>query len=125
VSDHLPIWVGEDGFITGAEWARFDEATRAEWLKFAGDVNWLMEQPQFRRVAFTLLNDHRFFSTDRSPVRESVEGTYHAIGVQHAGRMLRLVLQAVSPRMWMKMLHDAFNVVANAKVPPPTGGAKE
>lgn len=123
MSEQLPPWVGEDGFITEFEWNRFDERTRAEWFKFAGEVGWLMEQPQFRHVVFTLLNDDRFFGTDRSPVRENVEQTYHAIGVQQGGRMLRLVLQAVAPRMWMRMLHDAFNVVANAKVPPPTGGA--
>jgi hypothetical protein len=73
------------------------------------DVGWLLEQPQFRKVFFTLLNDARFCGTEHSPVRATPELTYRAIGVQDAGRAIRLVLQSVAPRMWMKTMHEAFN----------------
>lgn len=118
----LPHWVGDRGFISEAEWRRFDTAAQAEWTQFAGNVTWLLNQPQFRSVMFSLLNEPRFFGTDQDPRRSSTEDTYHAIGVQHAGRMLRLVLQSVSPRMWMRLMHDAFNALSRT---PQDGSPKE
>jgi hypothetical protein len=105
----LPPWVGDKGFITEREWASFDVATQNDWHTFAKNVGWLLEQPQFRRFVFTVLNDARFCGTDHSPRRGRPEDTYHAIGVQDAGRAIRLVLQSVAPRMWMKTMHEAFN----------------
>jgi hypothetical protein len=104
-----PPWVGDKGFITEREWDGLDDASRNHWHNFARNVGWLLEQPQARQVFFTLLNDARFCGTDQSPVRQTPELTYRAIGVQDAGRAIRLVLQSVSPRMWMKTMHEAFN----------------
>lgn len=115
----LPPWVGSKGFITAQEWRSFSPAEQGEWLTFAADIGWLLDQPQFRRVAFAFLNDPRFCGTDQSPVRPSVEDTYRAIGIQDAGRALRLVLQTVAPRKWMHVLHEAFNSVSRT---PPAGG---
>jgi hypothetical protein len=80
-----------------------------------------MDQPQFRRFAFTMLNDPRFFGTDHSPIRATAEETFHAIGVQDAGRAMRLVLQSASPRMWMKTMHEAFNGLNLPTMPPESG----
>jgi hypothetical protein len=117
----LPPWVGREGFITAEEWLSFDEGTRSWWLKFAGDVTWLLDQPPFRRFAFAFLNEPRFCGTDQSPVRHSTEETFRAIGIQDAGRALRLVLQTVAPRMWMKTMHEAFNAVNSSNTPPESG----
>lgn len=105
----LPPWVGDKGFITAAEWRSFDSAQQSEWTNFANHVGWLLDQPTFRAFVFTFLNDSRFCGTDASPLRSDVNETYRAIGIQDAGRMLRLVLQSVSPRRWMQVMHDAFN----------------
>jgi hypothetical protein len=108
-------------FITEQEWAVLDEATRSTWNVFVKDVGWLMDQPQFRRFAFTMLNDPRFFGTDQTPIRATAEETFHAIGVQDAGRAMRLVLQSASPRMWMKTMHEAFNGLNLPTMPPESG----
>jgi hypothetical protein len=108
-------------FISEQEWAQLDDGTRLTWHNFARDVGWLMDQPQFRRFAFTMLNDPRFFGTDHSPVRATERETFHAIGVQDAGRAMRLVLQSANPRMWMKTMHEAFNGLNLPNMPPESG----
>jgi hypothetical protein len=96
-------------FITEREWTTLSLADQGEWAQFCKNVAWLMDQPQFRNVMFRFLNDEHFCGTDTSPVRATTELTFRAIGVQDAGRAQRLVLQSVSPRMWMRLMHDAFN----------------
>lgn len=108
-------------FITDQEWSTFDEGTRVTWNSFVRDVSWLMEQPQFRRFAFSFMNDPRFCGTDASPVRATRDETFHAIGVQDAGRAMRLVLQSASPRMWMRTMHEAFNGLNISNTPPESG----
>lgn len=110
INPNLPPGMTED------EFAQLDEGSRKGWLQFVLDLRWLMEQPQFRRVAFRFIDDPAFCgaSTDVFSIEPLLMA--RKSGLVAAGRLLQVHMQHVAPKMWRRLLNEEYAAREAAEV---------
>lgn len=99
-------------FLSENDWAQLDKAARLFWTQVAADAEWLIQQPQFRRFAFAWMDEPRFCGVWASTHRSDDRATTYLNGKRDSGLALQQLLQAVAPKLWMRLLHEGFNARA-------------
>lgn len=105
-------------FLSEADWLALDKAARLFWLQVAVDAEWCSQQPQFRRFMFAWLDEPRFCGASVSTFRADSRISAYLDGKRDAGLAFQQVMQAVAPKMWMRMLTEGLN--ARAAIPTIT-----
>lgn len=100
--------------MTRAQWDALPDHEQLSWINFCTDVGWLMQQPQFRKVAFVFLDDPRFCGAYRSTFHLDPREEGNRQGRRDAGLEMERHLQTISPRMFVKMLHEQMNARRDA-----------
>lgn len=106
---HRPADLPRPAFLSEEDWAALDQPAQLFWHQFEKDVNWLAQQPQFRRFLFAWLDEPRFCGANASTHRREAVDRDYANGRRDAGLAMQRVVQAVAPNMWMRLLREGFN----------------
>jgi len=97
-------------FLSEERWQGFNRAEKQHWHQFGVDLAEAMNQPYFRRIAMVLIDHPEWcasvgatFDARNARAQDYAEGR-RAVGIQ-----LRIVLQMVAPKLFVRMLTEQMN----------------
>lgn len=101
-------------FIDEAAWEAATDGQRKDWATYARELAELAEDAKFQRVAGRWIDEFcGVFATTLDPLECSIPG--HAAlmalreGRRQPGIQIMQHLQAVAPKMWMRLLQELKN----------------
>lgn len=108
-----------------AQWNALQESEQRTWWQLGGDIDWLMKQPQFRRIAMRILDDPRFCGTFRPTFTDDPYRAAYLQGRREAGIDIQVLLQLLAPSMYALMLKEEIKGRDSegwSRPQPPPGG---